>query len=91
MVDVNVAGGVGGRALRTVRALAFVATEANPEFLGPAPLGVIAAQIARSRGPSGPNAEYALRLADALRELGVTDAEDAHVFEVAAAVGAMAD
>jgi cation transport regulator ChaC len=88
LVDVYVAGG-GGDSVRTVQALAFVATEANPEFLGPAPLGVIAAQIRGSSGPSGPNAEYALRLAEALRGLGVPEAEDAHVFGIAASVAAL--
>lgn len=55
----------------------YLATPDNPSYLGPAPLPEMAAQIARSHGPSGPNAEYLLRLADALRELG---ADDEHVF-----------
>ncbi|TVR03351.1 MAG: gamma-glutamylcyclotransferase [Deltaproteobacteria bacterium] len=58
------------------RALSWVATPENPEWLGPAPMGEMAAQIARSRGPSGPNDEYLLRLDDALRALGQ---EDGHV------------
>jgi len=57
--------------------LVYVATAANPNWLGPAPLEAIAAQVASAQGPSGPNAEYVLRLAAALRELG---AEDEHVF-----------
>jgi cation transport regulator ChaC len=64
-------------------ALVFIATEANPEYLGPAPVQKIAAQIRRARGPSGPNVEYALRLAEALRAL---DADDSHVFEIAEAL-----
>jgi cation transport regulator ChaC len=67
----------------TFRALVFIATEANPEYLGPAPVLEIADQIRRARGPSGPNVEYALRLAEALRAL---DADDSHVFEIAEAL-----
>jgi cation transport regulator ChaC len=67
----------------TLRALVFIATEANPEYLGPAPIAAIADQIRRSHGPSGANVEYVLRLADALRAM---HAEDDHVFAVADAV-----
>ncbi len=63
-----------------VRALVYVATERNPNYLGPAPDAEIAAQIRRARGPSGPNVEYALELAAALRRLRV---EDGHVFAIA--------
>lgn len=66
------------------RAVMYLATEDNPNFLGPAPLPEIAAQVRRCRGPSGPNLEYVLRLAQALRALGADEAEDAHVFELAA-------
>lgn len=55
----------------------YVATEENPNFLGPANLDAIAAQIQASEGPSGHNLEYVLRLADELRAMG---AEDEHVF-----------
>lgn len=67
-------------------AVMYLATEDNPNYAGPAPLHEIAAQVRRSRGPSGPNAEYVLRLAQALRAMGVGDDEDAHVFELAARV-----
>ena len=43
------------------------------------PLRRSPAQIVRSHGPSGPNVEYVLRLAEALRAMGVVDA---HVFAV---------
>jgi cation transport protein ChaC len=59
-----------------VEALVYVATPGNPNFLGPAPEDAIVAQILESRGPSGPNDEYLLRLDEALREIGV---EDPHV------------
>jgi glutathione-specific gamma-glutamylcyclotransferase len=61
--------------------LVYIATPANHNYLGPAPLDAIAAQIAHARGPSGPNPEYVLRLADALRALG---AEDPHVYALEA-------
>jgi glutathione-specific gamma-glutamylcyclotransferase len=63
-----------------VRGLMYVAGPGNPNYLGPAPLDAIAAQVRRSTGPSGANLEYVLRLAAALREMG---ADDAHVFELA--------
>lgn len=43
-------------------ALIYMGTETNSEYLGPASLDVIANQILRSHGPSGPNIEYLLNL-----------------------------
>ena len=57
--------------------LIYVATPSNRNFLGPAELSEIAAQVRDASGPSGTNQEYVLRLAQALREI---DAEDPHVF-----------
>lgn len=57
----------------------YHATPDNPNYLGPAAPETIAAQVRASHGPSGPNIDYVLRLAEALREIG---AEDAHVFEI---------
>jgi len=57
--------------------LVYIATPANPNYLGPAPLDAIAAQISRARGPSGSNAEYVRELARCLREM---PAADDHVF-----------
>lgn len=71
------------RTEREVNALVYVATPDNPNYLGPASLAEIAEQVMVSRGPSGPNPEYVLRLADALREMG---AHDAHVYELASLV-----
>ena len=61
-------------------ALVYIAGPANPNYLGPAPLEAIARQVRGSRGPSGENAEYVLRLAAALDEIG---AEDSHVAALA--------
>ncbi|WP_386080508.1 gamma-glutamylcyclotransferase [Vreelandella sp. F11] len=57
--------------------LIYLASEDNPAFLGDAPLDEIAQQIANAHGPSGPNRDYLVNLAVALRELG---AKDAHIF-----------
>jgi len=59
--------------------LVYIATEDNEAYLGPAPTEAIARQIARSVGPSGPNRDYLLHLAEALRALGD---HDPHVFEI---------
>jgi cation transport protein ChaC len=56
--------------------LVYMATPENPNWLGEAPLVAIAEQVRRSVGPSGPNLEYVLRLAEALEQMG---AEDDHV------------
>lgn len=66
-----------------VDGIVYVAPPGNHAFLGDAPLERMAWQIRRSAGPSGRNLDYLLELARALREL---DAEDAHVFELEAAV-----
>lgn len=63
-----------------VEGLVYIATEDNAAFLGDAPYHHIAHQIANATGPSGPNRDYLLNLAAALRELGV---EDPHVFDLA--------
>ncbi|MBX3185517.1 MAG: gamma-glutamylcyclotransferase [Labilithrix sp.] len=62
-------------------ALVYVAGPENPHFLGPLDEHAIASWIAKSHGPSGPNADYALSLHGALTELGI---EDDHVARIAA-------
>ncbi|HET6434071.1 gamma-glutamylcyclotransferase [Dyella sp.] len=62
---------------REVEGVVYIATADNAAFLGPASDQAIARQIAAARGPSGPNRDYLLQLAHALRELG---ADDPHVF-----------
>jgi cation transport regulator ChaC len=63
----------------SVVGLVYIATHENAAYLGPASEREIARQIAASCGPSGPNSEYLLELAKALRELGKNDP---HVFEI---------
>ncbi len=67
----------------SVGAVVYVAPIGNFAYLGPAPLLDMARQIVTSHGPSGANVDYLLALAEALRAL---DADDAHVFELEAAV-----
>ena len=62
-----------------VPALTYFASSDNPNYLGSASVAEIAAQVRSARGPSGANADYVVRLAAALRELGV---DDEHVFSI---------
>jgi cation transport protein ChaC len=59
--------------------LVYIATHDNAAWLGPASESEIARQIAAARGPSGPNSEYLLELAQALRAMRKPDT---HVFEI---------
>ncbi|MDP3274291.1 MAG: gamma-glutamylcyclotransferase [Deltaproteobacteria bacterium] len=56
-----------------VDAIVYVARADNASFLGPASEQEIAAHIARSSGPSGPNVDYLLGLHRALIALGIAD------------------
>ncbi len=60
-------------------AIVYVAKQNNPHFLGPLDEAEIAAWVRRSRGPSGPNADYVLALHQALRSLEI---HDPHVEEI---------
>lgn len=59
--------------------LVYIAEAGNAAWLGPASDSEIARHIAAASGPSGPNREYLLKLADALRDLGE---DDEHVFAI---------
>jgi len=58
----------------------YIATPSNHNYLGPAGLDEIAAQVRIAYGPSGTNLEYVLELARFLRE---HRAQDDHVFALA--------
>lgn len=60
----------------TAPGLVYIATRDNAAWLGPASMAQMAAHIHQSAGPSGPNRDYLLALAAALREMAV---EDDHV------------
>ncbi|HKL64373.1 MAG TPA: gamma-glutamylcyclotransferase [Woeseiaceae bacterium] len=66
---------------RRGEAITYVADPAGEHFLGPAPLVDMARQIRTSTGPSGPNTEYVLRLAEALRVLAAPAEEEVFALE----------
>ncbi|PAA47824.1 hypothetical protein BOX15_Mlig014504g4, partial [Macrostomum lignano] len=55
-------------------------------YLGPQTVPSIAERVAIASGASGPNTDYVLRLAAAMRDIGAPDALDPHLAEVEAAV-----
>lgn len=57
-----------------VEAIAYVAPPGNAWDAGDEPIETVADIVATAAGPSGTNADYLLRLAQALRELGDDDA-----------------
>ena len=59
--------------------LTYIATPENEAWIGEASEYEIARHIRGAVGPSGTNRDYLLRLADALRDLGL---EDPHVFDI---------
>lgn len=62
-----------------IEGIVYLATPDNAAYLGPASDSDIAAHIARSAGPSGPNNEYVFKLAQALRAM---NEHDGHVFAI---------
>ena len=59
--------------------LVYIGTVVNPHYLGPAPIEDIAKQVVTSRGNSGCNTEYVLKLAQAMREIAPL-IQDTHLF-----------
>ena len=66
--------------------IVYIANEENAAWLGPADEAAIARHVAGASGPSGSNRDYVLKLAQALRKLGV---DDPHVFAVEAELRSM--
>lgn len=61
------------------KAILYIATQKNSCFIGATPVELIAEKIYKCVGPSGPNIDYLLNLADSMRKMGVYDS---HVFEL---------
>ncbi|KAF2077325.1 hypothetical protein CYY_001391 [Polysphondylium violaceum] len=61
------------------KAIVYLATTENEEYLGEDTIDNIAQHIFRSIGPSGRNIDYLLKLANSLHEMGVVDQ---HVFDI---------
>jgi len=59
--------------------IVYLAGQTNQDYFGQAPAVDIALQIFKSVGPSGPNIDYLLNLATALKSMNVVDE---HVFEL---------
>ncbi|KAJ1032991.1 hypothetical protein NDA16_000270 [Ustilago loliicola] len=62
-------------------ALVYVGLPSNPAFVGPQSLDALAQRIYTCSGPSGPNPEYLLNLAKAVRELA-PQSVDHHLFSL---------
>jgi len=61
------------------KAILYVGTQKNSCFIGETPVEHIARQIYKCIGPSGPNVDYLLNLADSMRKMNV---HDPHVVEL---------
>ncbi|KAI9228120.1 MAG: ChaC-like protein [Piptocephalis tieghemiana] len=70
------------------KALVYIGTLENSEYIGPAPMDDMARQIFKAVGPSGPNRDYLFYLESALENLG-EEAGDAHVSQLASKVKAL--
>lgn len=75
-VDIGLtAGEQAGPVVETVTGLLYIATPANPYFIGPEPLDATAEIVLRSHGPSGANVDYVLELDRTLAAMGAADPE----------------
>src|SRR5262245_49799162 len=74
-VEIGLAAGAqADRIVESVAGLLYVATPANPYFIGPEPLEATAEIIRRSLGPSGSTVEYVLALERAPAAEGAAEA-----------------
>lgn len=71
-----------------IKALAYIGTPDNEQFIGPQDPQELARHILESRGPSGLNRDYLYRLDAALNELS-PESRDHHVSDLAERVRAL--
>jgi predicted ribosome-associated RNA-binding protein Tma20 len=64
---------ISGRESPVVKSILYLASEKNSNFLGESPVEEVAYQIYKSVGPSGPNVDYLLNLADSMRKMNALD------------------
>ena len=75
-IEIGLAAGEhSGEVVETATGVLYVATPANPYFIGPEPLELTAAIVAHAHGPSGSNLEYVQQLELALNTMGILDPE----------------
>ncbi|VDK42885.1 unnamed protein product [Anisakis simplex] len=60
----------------------IAAANSNPYYTGPTDVDTIIETILSSRGPSGTNLEYALRLADCVRRMAPSHIKDDYLFTI---------
>jgi cation transport regulator ChaC len=72
-----------GQEILVEQALVYIGGPNNPDFIGSASIDQMAKHIARSEGPSGPNPQYLLNIANELRHMGV---EEPHIEKLASRV-----
>ena len=65
--------------------LVYIGTETSQNYLGPASTQAIAAQIVKSKGLSGRNADYVLELAETMRAIA-PHVNDEHLYTLEAKV-----
>jgi cation transport protein ChaC len=75
-------------AVPPIRALVYIGTPDNPQFVGPQDPRELAEHIFKSEGPSGKNKDYLLMLDESLGALS-RDSGDGHVEDLAGRVRRM--
>lgn len=61
--------------------LVYIATECNPNYVGPETVDDIVKKVLTCEGKSGPNVEYVLELAKAMKEIAPHVMDD-HLLEI---------
>jgi cation transport regulator ChaC len=84
----STAPGSGDMIAEPIRALVYIGTPDNEQFLGPQDPDALAEHIYRSKGPSGPNVDYLLALELSLNELSPASGDE-HVSDLASRVRAI--